>query len=106
MAELGVHLIDLTMGEDPELYDPAKAGFDAFSALVKDVRETTGLPVMVSAGVVPDRVVTSLSQAGAEWFACYQETHNRDLYASLRPGQDFDERYETKKRQGALPGAC
>ncbi len=105
MARLGVHLIDLTMGEDPELYDPDKDGFDAFSTLVGDVRETTGLPVMVSGGVVSDDVVDTLSYAGAEWFACYQETHNRELYTQLRQGQDFDVRMDRKRRarqQGML----
>lgn len=96
LADTGVHLIDLTTGEDP-----AVLGRDggALADLVRAVREATGLPVMVSPGVVPDRALGVLSRAGTSWYACYQETHRRDLFAALRPGQDYDTRFRTK--QGA-----
>jgi methylornithine synthase len=56
------------------------------------VKREDGLPVMVSPGVVPEDVMTELAAAGADWYACYQETHTRDLYARLRLRQDYDER--------------
>ena len=105
LAESGVHLIDLTMGEDPALYNGAGAGFDRLIDLVNSIRKATGLPVMVSPGVVPDDVLKRLAQTGASWYACYQETHQRDLFDRLRPGQDFDSRLETKLKahqQGLL----
>jgi methylornithine synthase len=105
LAESGVHLIDLTMGEDPALYNGAGAGFDRLIDLVNSVRKATGLPVMVSPGVVPDDVLSRLAKSGASWYACYQETHQRELFGRLRPGQDFDIRLETKlkaHRQGLL----
>ena len=121
LAESGVHLIDLTMGEDP-LYgagagDGFDAGdapdgpgghapdgreFDALVALVAAVRAATGLPVMVSPGVVPARGLAALAATGAEWYACYQETHARTLYESLRTGQDFDERARARLEAAAL----
>ncbi|HUK76181.1 MAG TPA: radical SAM protein [Thermoleophilia bacterium] len=116
LARSGVHLIDLTMGEDP-LYgaggegggpDETDAGgagggsdeadarggreFEALVALVTAVKAATGLPVMVSPGVVPARGLAALAATGAEWYACYQETHARALFERLRIGQDFGER--------------
>jgi len=115
LAESGVHLIDLTMGEDP-LYgagegagavggDRATVGegdgadgrrFEALVELVSAVKAATGLPVMVSPGVVPARGLAALAATGAEWYACYQETHARSLYERLRVGQDFDERAQAR----------
>jgi methylornithine synthase len=96
LMESGVHLIDLTMGEDPLLFHDDKQGFAPLIRLVKQVKAATRLPVMVSPGVVPDNVLEELYSAGASWFACYQETHNRNLYGQLRPGQDYDARLNTK----------
>lgn len=87
LAESGVHLVDLTMGEDPRLHDAGD-----YTSLVDLVREVSGaaqVPVMVSPGVVPRAVLRELKQAGAGWYACYQETHTPALYERLRPGQDF-----------------
>jgi methylornithine synthase len=89
-------LIDLTMGEDPALFNSEGAGFDRLADLVESVNESTGLPVMVSPGVVPVRVLYRLAQAGASWYACYQETHQRRLFARLRPGQNYDLRLQAK----------
>jgi methylornithine synthase len=96
LTDLGVHLIDLTMGEDPELYRHGPHGFERLADLVARVRSTTGLPVMVSPGVVPDEALKTLAEAGATWFACYQETHNRALFGKLRIGQSFSERMRKK----------
>lgn len=97
MAGAGVHLIDLTMGEDPAWHENGDAGFEDLAALVEAVRERTNLPVMVSPGVLPDPVLKRLAHAGVHWYACYQETHNPDLYLRLRQGQDFSERIAKKQ---------
>ncbi len=97
LARSGVHLIDLTMGEDPALFNHGTTGFDGLVALVRTVRSTTGLPVMVSPGLVPLAVLRQLAAAGADWYACYQETHCPDLFGRLRTGQSFDRRMAAKK---------
>jgi len=102
LAESGVHLIDLTLGEDPQYFQDPKAGFDKFIQLVKTVRKTTGLPIMASPGVIPDHVLSGLVKAGASWYACYQETHNRGLFKRLRPGQSYTARMENKELAGQL----
>ena len=96
LADLGVHLIDLTMGEDPDLYRHGSRGFEKLADLVARVRSTTGLPVMVSPGGVPDEALKTLAEAGATWYACYQETHNPALFGKLRIGQSFSERMRKK----------
>jgi methylornithine synthase len=103
LAQSGVHLIDLTLGEDPLFHKgngngkPGGDGFEPLFRLVEQVKTATGLPVMVSPGVVSEKVLEELKKAGADWYACYQETHNRELFNRLRPGQDYDERFEIKR---------
>lgn len=94
LAESGVHLVDLTMGEDPDIHDTGD--FDAIVELVRRVRAAAGVPVMVSPGVVPRATLASLREAGADWYACYQETHSPELYRRLRPGQDYLTRAATR----------
>ncbi len=84
LAASGVDLLDLTMGEDPVLLDD---GASRLVELVGAVREATGLPVMVSPGVVADDVLAELRRRGADWYALYQETHTPALYERLRLGQ-------------------
>jgi methylornithine synthase len=97
----GVVMLDLTMGEDPLVHDdPA-----TLRALVSAVAEATDTPVMVSPGVLPEAVLEDLREAGADWYALYQETHNRELYDRLRVGQPFEERAEARaaaRRAGLL----
>ena len=100
LAASGVHLIDLTMGEDPLYYEGGE--FDALVELVAAVKAATGRPVMVSPGVVTPGVLAALRDIGAEWYACYQETHARELYARLRTGQEFDERVRARREAAAL----
>jgi len=100
LAESGVHLIDLTLGEDPQYFQDQ--GFESLIQLIKAVRQTTNLPIMVSPGVVPTDVLSDFARAGANWYACYQETHNRKLFKKLRPGQHYDTRLENKERAGPL----
>ncbi len=95
LAESGVHLIDLTMGEDPFFF--AENGFEFLLEQVKRVKEETSLPIMISPGVVPDVVLKRISEMGVEWYASYQETHNPRLFAYLRPQQDYWLRMNRKR---------
>lgn len=95
LAESGVHLIDLTMGEDPVYF--AENRFEGLADLVVSVTEATDLPVMISPGLVDEGVLAMLKEAGASWYACYQETHDRSLFEEIRPGQDFDNRLDGKR---------
>ena len=61
------------------------------------MRDVAGLPIMVSPGVVPAAALADLSAHGADWYACYQETHNERLYAALRPGQDYTVRAHARE---------
>jgi len=96
LAGTGVHLIDLTMGEDPVLLDRQMEGGDWLVDIAAMVRETTGLPVMASLGMIDPNLMRQLADAGVIWYACYQETHNRSLFERLRPGQNYDKRLNTK----------
>ena len=69
LAESGVHLIDLTLGEDPQYFQDQ--GFEPFIQLVKAIRETTDLPIMVSPGVVPAEVLSDLAR-GEGCHRCHQ----------------------------------
>jgi methylornithine synthase len=100
LAESGVHLIDLTLGEDPQYFEDQ--GFESFVQLIEAVRHATELPIMVSPGVVPAEVLSDFARAGVSWYACYQETHNRELFKRLRPGQSYGARLENKERAGPL----
>lgn len=101
LAESGVDLIDLTMGEDPRyLDDPA-----ALPALVSAVREATGCAIMVSPGVVDFTMLTRLAAVGTDWYALYQESFDANLFAWLRCNQSFQARLEAKeaaRRAGLL----
>lgn len=97
LSESGIHLIDLTMGEDPEIFHSGDQGFDVLLDTVRSVKHNTNLPVMVSAGVLDESILEKLSAAGVDWYACYQETHNRQLYQKLRTMQDYDIRINSKR---------
>jgi len=94
LAVSGVHLIDLTMGEDPFYYQDT--GHENLLRLVQTVKATTSLPLMISPGAVSPSVLARLAGEGVDWFACYQETHNPDLYRRLRFGQDYHYRMNLK----------
>jgi len=103
LEKSGVHLVDLTMGEDPVIHDGKR--YDLLVNLVKTVRDRVGLSIMVSPGVLPKKILKSLKEAGADWYALYQETHNRTLFSTLRLDQGFDERMKAKfeaKKEGLL----
>jgi methylornithine synthase len=96
LADEGVHLIDLTMGEDPRYFEDQPAGFDQLAENIRGVKSETGLPVMISPGVLPQEALRQMAHAGADWYACYQETHNPDLFKTLRPNQSYSERWQAK----------
>jgi methylornithine synthase len=103
LEESGVHLVDLTMGEDPVIHDGKR--YDQLVKLVKTVRDRVGLAIMVSPGVLPRKVLRSLKEAGADWYALYQETHNKPLFSTLRLNQDYEERLKAKidaRKEGLL----
>jgi len=102
LSESGVHLIDLTMGEDPEIFQAGDEGVELLLETIQSVKRNTDLPVMISAGVLGDAVLGKLFAAGATWYACYQETHNRALYQKLRTRQDYDIRLNSKRRAKEL----
>ncbi|MDO4541953.1 MAG: methylornithine synthase PylB [Bacillota bacterium] len=99
LAESGVLLIDLTMGEDPEYH---KEDFSTVVSLVKTIKEDTGLPVMVSPGVVKDEIIEEFAKSGVDFYALYQETYNRELFKNLRIYQDYDERMHAKEYARSL----
>lgn len=101
LIESGVHLIDLTMGEDPFFYQNGQR-FVEIVGLVKTLKADTGILLMVSPGVVAREVLRALSLAGADWYACYQETHNPALFSRLRPGQNYEERLMRKREARQL----
>ncbi|WP_340820015.1 methylornithine synthase PylB [Methanolobus sp. WCC4] len=88
-----IHMVDLTMGEDPYFHnDPER-----FVDVVRAVKEETGLPIMISPGVMDDETLTRLHENGANFLALYQETHDKDLYQKLRVGQSFNERNHARE---------
>jgi len=97
MADAGIHLIDLCMGEDPDFLQLNGNGVSRLETLVHTIKAETGLPVMVSPGVIAADMLKRLAKIGADWYACYQETHNRELFERLRPGQSYDSRWQAKK---------
>ncbi|MGF6375867.1 methylornithine synthase [Clostridiales Family XIII bacterium PM5-7] len=102
LIESGVNLIDLTMGEDPKYHTE---DFDSVAQVIKTIKEEYDTPVMISPGVVDDQIIDKLADAGADFYALYQETHNRQLFESLRIGQSYDARMNAKlhaKEKGML----
>ena len=101
LKESGVHLIDMTSGEDPLFFKPDYSGM---LSVLSAVKETTELPLMVSPGILPKHILRKVAEI-AEWYALYQETHNRELFTKLRVNQDYNERMNTKllaKEMGLL----
>ena len=97
LVKSGVHLIDLTMGEDPYYYDNGESGFEHLLRTVEHIKKSSNIPIMISAGVVSEVILKKFKESGIEWYATYQETHNQNLYCELRLGQSYEERMERKK---------
>ncbi|NLT38549.1 MAG: methylornithine synthase PylB [Methanomassiliicoccus sp.] len=102
LEDAGVHLIDLTMGEDPRYHAGSK---QALLDVIQGVSDEVRTPIMASPGVIPKDLFNDMRNSGVDWFACYQETHNQALFTRLRPDQDYYERYMQKiwaRRSGLL----
>ncbi|MDR0354779.1 MAG: methylornithine synthase PylB [Deltaproteobacteria bacterium] len=95
LAENGVQVIDLTLGED--LAYTKGAGFEKLLKAVDSVAKFFALPVMLSPGVLERTQIKEARSAGASWFALYQETHTPELFAAWRRGQDFEERRRVRE---------
>lgn len=93
LIDSGVNLIDLTMGEDPQYH---AEDFETVCQIIKEIKENYDTPVMISPGVVSHNIIDKFAEAGADFYALYQETHNRELYARMRVGQDYDTRMNAK----------
>ncbi len=93
ISKEGVHMIDLTMGEDPYFIETP----ENLMEFIKIEKKYSGPPVMVSPGVVPTDLLDEMKENGADFLALYQETHDRDLFEKLRCGQSFDERKNVRK---------
>jgi methylornithine synthase len=94
LEDAGVHLVDLTMGEDPMYHSEGRR--HKLLDIIRAVDEAVDVPLMASPGVMPREMFEPLREAGVDWFACYQETHNRDLFLKLRPDQDYSVRFNQK----------
>ena len=97
LADSGVHLIDLTLGEDPLIHDTGN--FHILFQMIERVKDETGLPVMISPGVVSEEILQHFAAIKTDWYALYQETHNSVLFKKLRIGQNFEDR--NRKRNAA-----
>lgn len=93
LIDSGVNLIDLTMGEDPKYH---AEDFETVTEIIRTIKNEYDTPIMISPGVVSNEVIDKLKAAGADWYAVYQETHNRQLFEKLRVGQSYDERMNAK----------
>ncbi|TGC09000.1 methylornithine synthase PylB [Methanolobus halotolerans] len=88
-----IHMVDLTMGEDPYFHERP----ERFADLVRAVKEELDLPIMISPGVMGTRSLRELYDSGADFLALYQETHDRQLYRQLRVGQSFENRVNARR---------
>lgn len=88
-----VHMIDLTMGEDPYYHDHPERLVSA----VRKVKDKLGLPIMISPGVVGKDTLKQMYDNGADFLALYQETYDQKLYKNLRVGQVYDQRINCRQ---------
>lgn len=93
LAESGVNLIDLTMGEDMVFH---REKFASVMEIVRRIKEDLDLSVMISPGVIDDELIDGFAEAGTDWYALYQETHNRKVFEKLRLSQEYDDRMHAK----------
>ncbi len=93
LIDSGVNLIDLTMGEDPKYH---AEDFETVAEIIRTIKSEYNTPIMISPGVVNNKTIDKFKEAGADWYAVYQETHNKELFGRLRIGQSYDERMNAK----------
>ncbi|WP_440952812.1 methylornithine synthase PylB [Methanococcoides sp. FTZ1] len=97
----GVHMVDLTMGEDPHFHNKP----ERLAEIVRIVKEEVGKPIMVSPGVVDDDTLELLKENGANFLALYQETYDMELYRQLRVDQSFEGRINSRNHAKKM-GYC
>lgn len=95
LVDSGVHLVDLTLGEDPLMHETGD--FSALFHMALKVKAKSGIPLMVSPGVLPPHALATLAEIGVEWYALYQETHDPSLFSRLRVGQSFKRRVAARR---------
>jgi len=95
LHDSGVHLINLAMEEQPTICHQ-EFGMKRLVRMVEKVRTATGLPVMVSLEAINSLALAELVDRGGEWVSLCQQTHCRELFADLRPGQCYDSRTNMK----------
>ena len=93
LKDAGINLADLTMGEDPKMY---ANGYERLLDIISSVKDEVGISIMASPGALPHEMFPRVREAGADWYACYQETYNRGLFEGLRVDQSFDDRMNQK----------
>jgi pyrrolysine biosynthesis radical SAM protein len=93
LKKSGVHLIDLTTGDDAFYTEHP----ERLASIVKAVKDKTGLSIMVSPGVLDQHGLELIERAGADWYALYQETHQIPLFEHLRQGQSYEKRMSAKR---------
>ena len=93
LQDAGINLSDLTMGEDPMMY---KDNYKGLLDIISAVHDEVGINIMASPGALPRELFPLVRDAGADWYACYQETYNRPLFESLRINQSYDQRRNQK----------
>lgn len=93
LKDAGINLVDLTMGEDPQMYAD---GYRKLLDIISSVHDDVDISIMVSPGALPRHAFSAIREAGGDWFACYQETYNRNLFSKMRLEQDFDDRRNQK----------
>lgn len=94
LQDAGINLVDLTMGEDPYFLNNDCA---RLLELIRSVRSAVDIGIMVSPGAVPKEAFPKIREAGADWYACYQETYNKKLFSELRLEQDYQNRINVRK---------
>nr|WP_135611234.1 methylornithine synthase PylB [Methanococcoides sp. AM1] len=96
-----VHMVDLTMGEDPYFHNKP----ERLAEFVRTVKEEVGKPIMVSPGVVDNDTLEMLRDNGANFLALYQETYDMELYKQLRVEQSFEGRINSRNHAKRI-GYC
>ncbi|WP_394346380.1 methylornithine synthase PylB [Methanococcoides methylutens] len=96
-----VHMVDLTMGEDPYFHNKP----ERLAEFVRTVREEVGKPIMISPGVVDNDTLEMLRDNGANFLALYQETYDMELYKQLRVEQSFEGRINSRNHAKRI-GYC
>ena len=70
---------------------------DRMCAIISRIKRETGLAITLSIGQRPYRDYEAFRTAGADRYLLRHETANRELYASLCPGKELNERIQCLK---------